>query len=122
MEAEIRVCLHCHKSITKGCRVRVTEIPKRDLYPSFYFDLCEQCRRAMDITLVSPVPLMKFLDQKTNNFYNQFIDFYNQFIDFKEKLSEEKNRRKKEVNIMEPCCDCPCCAEKPCGTKCCDKH
>jgi len=27
-----------------------------------------------------------------------------------------------EVNEMEPCCDCPCCAEKPCGTKCCDKH
>ena len=33
-----------------------------------------------------------------------------------------RNPQKKEAIKMEPCCDCPCCAEKPCGTKCCDKH
>jgi len=58
-----RTCLHCHKIITKGCRIRVTEIPKRNPYPSFYFDLCEQCRKAM-----------KFSDQKMDHLYNHFLE------------------------------------------------
>ena len=58
------------------------------------------------------------LEMKAGARWEEYDQIWNSDCVFKIKNPPKEM----EVNEMEPCCDCPCCAEKPCGTKCCDKH